>query len=131
MSDPNYDNAAELEAEGIPALQDSINEDEGLIPPRDHYQGAGEFGITAAEERSQETVADRLFREEPEVSPDDIDEADADLPMGGMSSGRFLAPGDEDVDALDDEKDVVASEVIGDGDALSAEEAAMHVTDQP
>jgi len=133
MSDPTYDNAAELDAEGIPALDDPINDDEGMIPPRDHPQGAEEFGVTAAEERAQEPMAQRLLREEPEVSPDDINEADADLPMGGMSSGRFVAPGDEDVDAVDDEKDVVASEVVGgeDGDSLSAEEAAMHLTDEP
>lgn len=48
--------------------------------------------------------------------------------------GQLVDAGSADVEGFDDEKDAVAS-VVGGGDdedvALSAEEAAMHITDSP
>ena len=34
----NYNNAEALESEGIPALDDAINDDEGIPPPSDHRE---------------------------------------------------------------------------------------------
>ena len=52
---------------------------------------------------------------------------DDEAPIGN----RLVDGGDEDVDAVDDEKDSVASLGDGNDDALSPEESAMHITDSP
>jgi len=117
----------ELDSEGVPDLETPLNQDEGMIPPRTHPQGVDQFGVTAAEERGDEPLAERVKREVPEVDEDDLDAADADDAIGG----RLLEPGSEDVDAVDDEKDSIASLVTEDEGALSAEEAAMHLTEEP
>ncbi|HVF74234.1 MAG TPA: DUF5709 domain-containing protein [Acidimicrobiales bacterium] len=118
----------DLEAEGIPAiedappgLEDDYNQFEGMMPPRDHPVAAEEFGITAEEERLQEPLAERVLREEPDVMADTLDDD---------SVGRLVEP-DQGVAGLDSERDAIASEAFGDTDALSAEEAAMHITDLP
>jgi hypothetical protein len=122
---PN-EQSRDLDAEGIPDLETPINEDEGIIPPRDHPQGVEEFGVTAAEERGYESVADRTDREEPDFDETSVAEA-ADEAIGG----RLLEQGSGDVDEIDDEKDSVASLGDDEGAALSAEESAMHITDSP
>jgi hypothetical protein len=122
---PN-EQSRDLDAEGIPDLETPINEDEGIIPPRDHPQGVEEFGVTAAEERGYESVADRTDREEPDCDETSVAEA-ADEAIGG----RLLEQGSGDVDEIDDEKDSVASLGDDEGAALSAEESAMHITDSP
>jgi hypothetical protein len=123
-NDPYGDD--ELESEGIPDLETPINEDEGMIPPRTHPQGVDQFGVTAAEERGDEPIAERVRREEPDFDERGVGEA-ADEAIGG----RLLERGSEDVDAIDDEKDSVATLVTEDEGALSAEEDAMHITDNP
>ena len=117
----------DLEAEGIPAiedpppgLEDDYNQSEGMMPPRDYPVGAEEFGITGEEERLREPLADRVLREEPDVMADTLDDG---------SIGRLVEP-DQGVAGLDTERDAIASESY-DSDALSAEEAAMHITDLP
>ena len=124
----NFSNehARELDEEGIPDLETPINEDEGMIPPRDHPQGVEEFGITAAEERMDEPIADRVLREEPDFDESTVAQA-ADDAIGG----RLLEPGSEDVDVLDEEKDSIATLVTDGEEGLTAEEAAMHITDSP
>ena len=119
------DHSRDLDEEGIPDLETPINVDEGMIPPRDHPQAVDEFGVTAAEERADEPIADRVLREEPDFDESSVGRA-ADEAVGG----RLLEPGSEDVDVLDDEKDSVATLVDDDG-ALSAEESAVHITDSP
>jgi hypothetical protein len=114
---------SDMDEEGIPDLEDPLNDDEGMIPPRDHPQAVEEHGITAAEQQAGESLEDRLRREEPE--------ADADTPRRGGLRGRLVEPGSEDVDSVDEEKDSVGSLVEDDDDAQSAEEAAMHITDRP
>jgi hypothetical protein len=118
---------SDMDAEGIPELEDPINQDEGMIPPRDYPQGVEEFGITAAEERADEPLADRVLREEP-----DFDESTVGQAADDAITGQLLEPGSEDVDVLDEEKDSVAT-IVGSDDDLgqSAEEAAMHITDSP
>jgi hypothetical protein len=117
---------SDMDAEGIPDLEDPINQDEGLIPPRDHPQAVEEFGITAAEERADEPLADRILREEPDFDEGAVGQA-ADDAIGG----RLIEPGSEDVDAIDEEKDAVATLATEDEGGLSAEEAAIHLTDSP
>ena len=124
----NFSNehAREMDEEGIPDLETPINEDEGLIPPRDYPQGVEEFGITAAEERMDEPIADRVQREEPDFDESSVAQA-ADEAIGG----RLIEPGSEDIDVLDEEKDSIATLVTDDENALTAEESAMHITDSP
>jgi len=117
----------DFEAEGLPAiedpppgLEDDYNQVEGMMPPRDFPLGAEEFGITGEEERLQEPLADRVLREEPDLLVDTLEDDRV---------GRLIEP-DQGVAGLDYERDVIASEA-DDADGLSAEEAAMHITDLP
>ena len=117
----------DLEAEGLPAiedqppgLEDDYNQAEGMMPPRDYPLAVEEFGITADEERRDEPLADRVRREEPDVIPVGADEE---------LQGRLVEP-DQGVAGLDHERDAIATDVA-DADGLSAEEAAMHITDTP
>lgn len=120
------DQSREMDAEGIPDLEPPINQDEGMIPPRDYPQGVDEFGITAAEQLAGESLGDRVSREQPDFEEGAVGDA-ADDAIGG----RLLEPGSEDVDVLDEEKGAVATLVVEDEGALSAEEAAMHITESP
>lgn len=122
---PN-EHSREMDEEGIPDLETPINVDEGMIPPREHPQGVEEFGTTAAEERRDEPLEDRLRREEPDFDESAVADA-ADEAIGG----RLIERGSEDVDAVDDEKDSVAELGDDDGGGQSAEESAMHITDSP
>lgn len=63
---------------------------------------------------------------------DDEGIPDPDTAVDGEqeSHPRLIDPGDEDVDTVDVEKDSIATMVEGEG-ALSAEEAAMHITEEP
>ncbi len=119
---------SEMDAEGIPDLEPPVNQDEGQIPPRDYPQGVDQFGTTPSEQRQDEPLAERVLREEPE--PGAADPA-AGTGGAGPLEGRLVAPGSEDVDGVDDEKDEVALLVGEDEGAPSAEEAAMQVRDSP
>ena len=123
----------DLDREGIPDLEPPINQDEGMFAPGDQPIAADEFGVTAAEERADEPIAERVTREVPDPSADDLD-VDAALDDDGIGdplAGRLVEPGAEDVDATDDEKDVIGALVGEDEGALTAEESAMHITDSP
>ena len=123
--------------------------DEGYSPP-EKPRGVNAFGTTAAEEREGESIEQRLRQEEPDpamavedpLAPgaDDTDEGGPEAPseadeflddgqVGGRRAGRLVDP-DEGV-REDTEKDVVGSDVGIDGGAASAEEAAMHVVEEP
>jgi hypothetical protein len=112
----------DLEAEGLPAVEDQPPgvDDllEGIVPPRDQPLVAGGDGVTAAEQRSGETISQRARREAPEGGYEDDD-----------TVGRLVQP-DQGVAGLDVEPDELASDVA-DLDGLSAEEAAVHPTDSP
>lgn len=125
LRDDGFD-PTDLEAEGIPELEDAppgleddYNRVEGMMPPRDHPVAADDWGVTPEEERLGEPFAERVRREEPDVLAGAADEL----------HGRLLEP-DQGVAGRDEERDPVASET-GDDDALSAEEAAVHITDTP
>ena len=114
----------DFEAEGTLPVQDNPpgisgdNDIEGAFPPSDAPLGAEEFGVTAHEERRQEPLAERVLREEPDIEPGD-----------DSSVGRLVEPDHGMVD-MDREASAVALESEDDG-GLSAEEAAMHITDSP
>lgn len=79
---------------------------------------------TPAEEREGESLDEHLAEEVPDVSVDDVDLAEADPP-----AGRLVAP-DEGAHA-DEEAEEIATDVGPGGYARSAEEAAMHIVDDP
>jgi len=96
--------------------------DEGYSPP-DKWK----------EPRDQETLDELLTEEEPDpamqLGDDDDPGSDfsEDDEVGDRRAGRLVAP-DEGVN-VDDESDLLASDVGIDGSAASAEEAAVHVID--
>ncbi|MYT36996.1 hypothetical protein GTY66_13180 [Streptomyces sp. SID8356] len=108
--------------------------DEGYSPP-ERPLGVTRFGTTGAEEREGESLDQRLAQEVPEVAPPAGDDL-GDLPQGegepqehiegDVRAGR-LAEAD---DATGRHTDVFAEDVGIDGGAASAEEAAVHVTDE-
>jgi len=113
------------EAEGIPAIDDNPpgidgdNDVEGMIVPGDTPMGADEWGTTSREEQYDEPLAQRVLREQPDVEPGARDD--------GL--GRIVEPDQGMVD-FDKERDPIGT-MTGDDAGLSAEEAAMHITDTP
>jgi hypothetical protein len=121
VRDPDPD-PLDLEAEGLPAIEDkpegTDDPPEGMVPPRDYPQASIEDDTTAAGQLAGESVAQRSWREEPEGFG--VDE-------GGV--GRLVQP-DQGMPDLDAEPTEMADE--SDDDAgLTAEEAAVHITDSP
>lgn len=94
--------------------------DAGFNPPdRDPKRWMGD---TEDETRGGESLDDKLAEEEPDVTEADIDAADEQPRTGRLMSTTSGSL--EDVDP-----DEVAIDVGPDGQASSAEEAAMHVLD--
>jgi hypothetical protein len=122
--------------------------DEGYSPP-ERPLGVNAFGTTATEQHQGESLEQRIAQEEPDpaaafddplAEPDTVggDDPDAisadqdflgDPEVGGDRAGRLVAP--DEGSHEDAEKDLVAGDVGIDGGAASAEEAAMHVVDEP
>lgn len=113
---------ADLEAEGIPAIEDQpMGTDdpvEGMMPPRDHALAVDDL-VTAADQLRGDTLAERVQREEPDR-----------LPSYDEPVGRLVQP-DQGVADLDYEAEETADAVASDAGGLSAEEAAVHLTDTP
>lgn len=107
--------------------------DTGIVAP-DRWTAANRFGTTPAEERAGESLAQLLAQEEPDIDPyaepaDDEDELTRRGYEREARTGRLVAP-----DAgfgTDDEADAVARDVGIDAGAASAEEAAVHLVDDP
>ena len=117
--------------------------------PTDRWSAGMRFGSTEAEERAGESLDQLLAEEEPDITLDPAEE-EPDEATGEGEDGDEDA-GDEDVDGLllddgpdpragrlvaedegthsDEEADLVAYDAGIDGGAASAEEAAVHVTD--
>ncbi len=95
-------------------------DDDSWSPP-DEPMGSHAYGTTLEEERAGEPFEIRDRHTLPEVG---------EHPYSYTASrvGRLVQPGDEDVDDIDDESNVIAREQDDGGDD-SAEEAAMHATD--
>jgi len=122
--------------------------------PADRLQGSLAHGVTAEEQHRDETIDERIRQEVPEEgtaygAPDNESGLDVDDRLGGddpdaiaaeddwlgdgevgdARAGRLVAP-DEGLGS-DDEKDLVGEDVGIDGAGASAEEAAVHVIDEP
>jgi hypothetical protein len=116
-----------LDEEGIPDLEGPLPEkaatgdpQEGASPPTDRPASL-DYGTTAEEQSRPEPLDVRLARELPD-----------DEPLGAEpEAGVILAPEDEALGIEDDEKDVVGRATDDDLGGLSAEEAAVHVVDEP
>lgn len=109
--------------------------DQGILPA-DKWSAGERFGDTLEEEREGESLDQLLAEEEPEVDPYKAPASEGDLPREGPEpfdepqprAGRLVA---EDEGAHPDrEPDLVAEDVGIDGGAASAEEAAVHLTDE-
>ncbi|WP_020134706.1 DUF5709 domain-containing protein [Streptomyces sp. 351MFTsu5.1] len=125
-------------------LQDALDErtyddtlDEGYSPPEKPL-GVTRYGTTAAEQHDGETLDQRLAQEVPEAA-EPVGDGVGDLPggegepvdpeAGTERAGRLVAP-DEGAHS-DTTKEEVATDVGIDAGAAGAEEAAMHVIEDP
>ena len=104
------DPEAALDAEGIPVLQDTVTADgsEAVPPPSDRPHDVG-----------AETLRDRVKQELPE-----------DTGPGRPRVGQLVEPGAEE-GWYDDEATAVGQLLDDDDVALSAEESALHIVDEP
>ena len=127
--------------------------DAGYSPP-DRPRGSLAHGVTAEEQSRDETIEERIRQEVPEEgtaygAPDNESGLDDDGLLGGddpdaiaveddwlgdgevgdARAGRLVAP--DEGTGYDEEKDLVGEDVGIDGAAASAEEAAVHVIEEP
>jgi hypothetical protein len=107
---------------------------EGYSPP-ERPLAVGKYGTTGKEQQEGESLEQRLAQERPDVEPprgDGIGDLEdgagepVDDEAGGPRAGR-LTPTDDPAPRRP--SDTVARDVGIDGGAASAEEAAMHITD--
>lgn len=103
--------------------------------PADRWSGANRFGTTPAEEAQGESLDQLLAQEEPDVDPyaDDDDTDEDELTRRGFEAdpraGRLVAE-DEGI-GPDEDAESFGRDVGIDYGAASAEEAAVHVVDDP
>lgn len=130
---------SESEAEGIPDPgyadpgQIEAGDTEATVgPPHDVAVAVDDFGTTAGEQSTGESLEGRLARETDEVLAEVDRPADessgADTPFderAGQGVGRLVEP-DEGVRA-DTDADLIAADVGTDLGGYTAEEAAMHL----
>jgi hypothetical protein len=104
--------------------------DRGYSPP-EKYSAAQGYGNTPLEEELGESLDQRLAQEEPEPDPYDEKAVDdlQDGEVGDQRAGRLVDP-DEGL-GEDTESDLVGTDVGIDGAAASAEEAAVHIVEDP
>ena len=138
--------------EGAEAF-DGVAEDDGVLEPSESlasdrldadvldtgvdaatsWAGATRYGTTLAEEQQGEGLDRLLAQEEPDPVADDA-WTDEDVPSDDgrvplPRAGRLVAA-DEGAHG-DEDADLVAGDVGIDGGGASAEEAAVHITDDP
>jgi hypothetical protein len=147
--DDSRDRVAEwddIEDEGVLDASDTLDDDavedplDAGIEPADRWSAANRFGVTGSEQRAGESLDQLLAEEEPDIDPyaDPGEDEDELIRRGYESeprSGRLVAEyPDEDKDEFDGEDtepDAVAWDAGIDGGGASAEEAAVHVVDDP
>jgi hypothetical protein len=122
-----------VEDDGVLDASDTL--DNGVPDPldvgvaaADGWSGADRFGTTGAEQRAGESLEQLLAQEEPDVDPygpsaDDEDELIRRGYEAEPRAGRLYAE--------DDTTDAAALDTGIDGGGASAEEAAVHVVDDP
>jgi hypothetical protein len=146
MSDKQDDSAGGVdewnmaEDDGVLDASDTLDDDRtsdpldtGIAAP-DRWAGANRFGTTPAEEREGESLEQRLAEEEPDIDPyaepaDDEDELTRRGYEREPRAGRLVA--EDEGSGEDVEADSVAWDAGIDAGGASAEEAAMHVVDDP
>lgn len=130
----------EIEDEGVLDASDTLDGDPVTDPldtgvaPADRWSGANRFGTTPAEALAGETLDQLLAEEEPDIDPfAEVAEDEDELIRRGYEreprAGRLVA--DDQGFGEDEQADSVAWDVGIDGGGASAEEAAMHVVDDP
>lgn len=129
----------DLQDEGTLDASDTLLGDPGEDPldpgiePADRWSAGERFGNTLAEERAGESLDQLLAEEEPDPDPYAEAASEQASEQGGEEpeprSGRLVAE-DEGAHA-DTEPDLVATDVGIDAGGASAEEAAVHVDDDP
>lgn len=154
LGDYSLDDEDQLQPEDTLVDEDVDDVLDRGYSPAERLQGSLAHGVTAEEQARDETIEERIRQEVPDPSsaygaPDNESGLDADVRVGGddpdsiaaeddwggdgevgdRRAGRLLAP-DEGLGS-DTEKDLVGEDVGIDGAAASAEEAAMHVIDDP
>lgn len=126
------DSFDDIEDDGVLDSSDTLDDDlvgdplDVGIAAADRWSGANRFGTTPAEQRQGESLDQRLAEEVPDVDPsaEPVDDEDDIARRGDESeprAGRLVPDGD----------DLLAEDVGIDGGAASAEEAAMHVVEDP
>jgi hypothetical protein len=107
--------------------------DEGYSPP-ERPLAVDEWGTTASEEATGESLDARLARELPDSATWDGDglgdtsDTDGELlddEVGDLRAGRLVA--NDYGDGIDDDEELYAIDIGVNGGAASAEEAAVHV----
>ena len=153
LGDYSIDDEDQLQP--IDTLDQGVDDylDTGFSPP-DRPRGSLAHGVTAEEQHRDETIDERIRQEVPDPAsaygapdnesgldddgrlggddPDSIDAEDdwlGDGEVGDLRAGRLVAP--DEGTGYDEEKDLVGEDVGIDGAAASAEEAAVHVIDEP
>jgi len=134
----------DIEDDGVLDRSDTLDDDAvedpldvGIVAS-ENWRGANRFGTTAEEQREGESLDQRLAEEEPdipldgdEMAPSDRDEDE--LTRRGYETepraGRLIA--DDEGLGPDDEPDAVAYDAGVDSGAATAEEAAVHLVDDP
>jgi hypothetical protein len=129
-----------VEDDGVLDASDTLDDDRVADPldtgvaAADRWSGANRFGTTHAEERAGESLEQRLSEEEPDIDPyaDDGNDEDELTRRGYVEdprAGRLVA--DDEGFGEDEEADLVARDAGIDAGAASAEEAAVHLVDEP
>lgn len=119
---PELGEAVQLDtAETLEGDPDGDPLDAGYIAP-DRPSAAEGYGSTAEETYRGESLSDKLSEEEPDVSPDD-------LGADQTRAGRLVA--DDEGAHGDETAEAVGHDVGISGGAASAEEAAVHVEEDP
>jgi hypothetical protein len=127
MATPSPRRAPDVVEPGVPATEETPEEQlatgdtaGGGVAPKDRPQGVTAWGTTAREQREGEPLDVRVRHEVPETR---------EAPEG-ETTRQLLEPGAES--GIDDETaDLVGEEDARAEDTLSAEEAAMHLVDEP
>lgn len=145
MGDEVYQPSGDEDEQADPLdMEDALGEDDydaeldkGYSPPERPY-AVDSPGTTAEEQREGESLDRRLAQETPDVAPErgdgigdasDAEGEPVDPEAGDARAGRLVAA-DQGMERA--ARDPVTAEDVGvDGAAAGAEEAAVHVTDDP
>jgi hypothetical protein len=132
----------DVEDEGVLDTSDTLEDDAVKDPldtgveAADRWSRASRFGTTAAEQHAGESLDQLLAEEEPDVDPyaepgEDEDELIRRGYDSEPRSGRLVEQDPNEDGGADTEADAVAWDAGIDGGGASAEEAAVHVVDDP